>query len=75
MADTALLFFYNRCYKNNIFLLQILYRSYITFCMMWNIFGETKEHSIGYQEFNLKQTLIYLKELNTFFNKNNNKLY
>ncbi|EAJ2991662.1 hypothetical protein CYA24_08805, partial [Campylobacter coli] len=69
------LFFYNRCYKNNIFLLPILYRSYITFCMMWNIFGETKEHSIGYQEFNLKQTLIYLKELNTFFNKNNNKLY
>ncbi len=75
MADATLLFFYNRGYKKDIFLLPIMYRSYVTFNTMWNTFGENREHSVGYQEFNLKQTLTYLKELNMFFDANKNKLY
>ncbi|EGO0810594.1 hypothetical protein ITK70_001566, partial [Campylobacter lari] len=75
MSDSAILFFYNRGYKNGIKLIYILLRSCKTFNKMWNNNGETNEHSIGYQEFNLKQSLIYLKELNFTFEQNKNKLY
>ncbi|WP_279144056.1 heparinase II/III domain-containing protein [Helicobacter pullorum] len=73
MADTTLFFFYNNGFRDHISLMPILHRSYITFNAMWSSFGETREHSVTYQEFNLEQTLAYLRELDILFNRNKNE--
>ncbi|TQR28853.1 hypothetical protein DMB92_08940 [Campylobacter sp. MIT 99-7217] len=68
MSDSVLMYFaLKKDFRASVDIVPIIKRSLKTFYHMWYKNGETTEHSLTYQEFNLGESIRYIRYLKEIF--------